>query len=272
MHPSLFGRIAAFIRRDILIETSYKLSLALNMTAVFSSLLVYFFIDRLFGGAVTPHLTEFGIPYFSYVLVGMAFFSFAGAGLGSLPERLRQEQVQGTLESLLVTPCPLIVLILCFGASSLLFAAIDFIIYALMGIFIFHVDFSGINLISAGTVFLLTIVCFSSVGIVSASFIMRFKRGNVTGWLMNNVQALFGGVYFPVTVLPEWMQEIGRFIPLTHAVRAFERAVYAGATLRELQPEITALTVFTVVLVPVSLLCLSSSLNAARRDGSLSQY
>jgi len=171
-----------------------------------------------------------------------------------------------------LSPCPPAALILSFGASSLLLATLDFLIYAALGAFIFHVDFSRANALSAAAIFLLTIACFESVGILSASLIMRFKRGNLTGWIMNNAQALFGGVYFPVTVLPGWMQDIARWLPLTHAVRAFERAVYAGATVADLRAEIIALAFFAVLLAPLSLLLFSLSLKAAKRDGTLSGY
>jgi ABC-2 type transport system permease protein len=268
----MLKQIAAFIRRDILIETGYRLSLTLNVCAVFSSILVYFFIDRMFSSTVSAHLEEFGVSYFSYVLLGMAFFSFTGSGLGSLPERLRQEQVQGTLEALLVCPLTLFRLVLYLGSSALLFAASDFIIYAALGIFVFGVNFSRAHLGSATIILILTVICFTGVGIISAAVIMRFKRGNLTGWLVNNLQAILGGVYFPVSVLPGWLQDISRFMPLTHAVRAFQRAVYTGATPQELLPEILSLAVFAALLLPLGALSLRLSLSASQSDGSLGQY
>ena len=97
-------KIFAFLKKDFLTETSYKLSFLFNIFGVFVSVAIYFFIDKLFGNSAASHLKEFGVSYFSYVLLGMAFFSYIGVGLGSFSERIRTEQLQGTLEPILMSP------------------------------------------------------------------------------------------------------------------------------------------------------------------------
>jgi ABC-2 type transport system permease protein len=41
------------------------------------------------------------------------------------------------------------------------------------------------------------------LGIISAAFIMRFKKGNPVTWMVATASELLGGVYFPIDVLPE---------------------------------------------------------------------
>ncbi|MCG8429586.1 MAG: ABC transporter permease [Candidatus Omnitrophica bacterium] len=268
----MIAKIWAFIRKDILTETSYRLSFCLNILGVFMSVLVYFFIDKLFGSRVVGHLEPFGVNYFSYVLLGMAFFSYIGVGLGSFSERIRTEQVQGTLEALLVTPASLPVIVFSLALGNLVMATIDAAIYILMGIYVFGIDFSKVNLLSCGLVLILTFLSFSGLGIISASFIIVFKRGNPTGWVINNLQGLISGVYFPVTVLPAWLQAVSRCLPITYAIRAIQLAVYRGAGPSAIATELCMLALFSLLLIPLSFLCFGFAIRYAKRQGSLSYY
>jgi len=262
----------AFLKKDLLVESSYKISFFLNIFSVFMSLLVYFFIDKMFGRQISGSLKEFGVSYFSYVLVGMAFFSYIGVGLGSFSERLRAEQVQGTLEAILLTPTGISVILVSWSLWNLCLATLDLIIYALMGIFLFKINFSHVNILSTLVILALIILSFSSLGIISASFIMAFKRGNPFEWAISHLQGLLGGVYFPVTVLPAWLQTMAKFFPITYAVKAMQLAVYKGYSLWQLSGEILFLALFSSLLLPLSLASFAYSLKKARREGSLIKY
>ena len=199
-------KIYALLKKDLLIEASYKIAFLFNIFSVAASVLTYFFIDRLFGHRMTSHLEEFGVNYFSYVLLSMAFFSYIGVGIGSFSSRIRSEQLQGTLESLLLTPTNVAIILLSMGLWNLIFATFDVFIYIMLGIFLFGIDFSNINIMSSFVILILTVISFSSLGILSASCIIILKKGNPVAWVINTFEGLLGGVYFPVSVLPAALQ------------------------------------------------------------------
>jgi len=268
----MIKQVLALVKKDFLLEKSYRVAFILNIFSVSSSLLIYFFIDKLFGHKMTPHLEEFGVDYFSYVLVSMAFFSYIGVGAGSFSGKIREEQMQGTLESLFLTPTKIPVLLLSMGIWNVIFATINVVIYILLGIFLFNVDFSNINLASAFLVLILTIISFSSLGILGASFIMVIKRGNPVDWVLNTLEGILGGVYFPVAVMPHAFKAISKFLPITYAIRAMELAVYRNYSIALLKNEISSLLLFSILLVPLSILSFRYALDRARRHGSLSLY
>lgn len=101
---------------------------------------------------------------------------------------------------------------------------------------------------------------------------MVFKRGNPFGWILGSLEGLIGGVYFPVTVLPAWLQFLAKFFPITHAIRAIQLAVYQGYPLTRLWKETGILFLFSVTLLPLALAAFKFSLHKARREGSLGQY
>ena len=262
----------AFLKKDFLMESSYRLAFFFNFFGIVVSILSYYFIDKLFGSRIVPHLEAFGVNYFSYVLLSTAFFGYVGVGLGSFSERIRAEQQQGTLEAVLLTPTRISTILFSLALWNIILATIDMLVYIALAVFVFKISFTNINIVSTAIVFILTITSFCALGIISASFIMVFKRGNPFGWILGSLEGLIGGVYFPVTVLPAWLQFLAKFFPITYAIRAIQLAVYKGYPLALLWRETGLLFLFSVVLLPLSLISFTFSLRKARREGSLGQY
>lgn len=260
------------MKKDFLTEVSYRLPFIFNIFSVFATLLTYFFIDKLFGYRMTGHLESFGVNYFSYVLLSMAFFSYIGVGIGSFSSRIRNEQLQGTLESLFLTPTKISVILLSMGLWNFILATLDILIYVVLGIFLFKINFSQANILSVIVILVLTVVSFGSLGIISASFIVFFKRGNPLGWVINTFEGILGGVYFPVSVMPGFLQFLAKFLPITYAVRAIELAVYKGYSVGQLKNECFFLLFFSLILLPLSFSLFSYALKKSRRQGSLIQY
>lgn len=268
----MFKKLLAFIKKGFLIESSYKLNFAFNVCGVLLSLASYFFIDRLFGQRMVAHLETFGVTYFSYVLLAMAFNSYVGTGMGSLSAQLQSEQIQGTLEAVLLTPTRISTMVCAMTLWNILFATFDIAIYLLLGSLVFKISFASVNILSALTVVLLTIISFNSLGIIAASSVMVLKRGNLVSWIISSIEGLISGVYFPITILPGWLQMLAQLLPITHAIKAIELAVYRGYSLAQLGTEIYTLLLFCIILLPLSLAGFTYAMGKVRRDGSLGQY
>lgn len=264
--------IAACLRRDWLTERSYRLAFALGALATFANLAVFYFIGRLFGGHLAPELAVFGTDYFGYAFAGLAFFGYIGTGAGSYANRLRQEQVQGTLEAALSTPIGELPLLAALSAWNFLSASFELAVYAAAGLLVFGLKFPAANWPAAALVFGLSALCFAALGTISSCFVILFKRGNPVAWVLNNFEGLLGGVYAPVAVFPSWLQALSACLPVTYAVRAWQLALHKGAGLSELKGDLLALAAFTAVLVPLSVKLFTLSVERARRAGTLGEY
>ncbi len=269
---NFFAKLLSFLKKDFLMESSYRLSFFFNIFTVLVTILGYYFIDVLFGKKMVPHLETFGAPYLAYVLLSLAMFSYVGVGLGSFASRIQSEQVQGTLEAVLVTPTPLTTILASLAIWNFLVATMDFLIYLALGLFVFHIDLSRANILSSFVVLALTVLSFSSLGILSASFVILFKRGNPVSWIINSLEGLLGGVYFPVTVLPAWLQAAAKCLPITYAIQAIQLSVYRGYSLAQLWTELRFLLLFSAVLCPLSLFVFGLAIRQAKKNGSLAQY
>ncbi len=262
-------RIQAYVRKEWLLQLSYGFSLVFAIFGTFTTLATYFFIDRLFGRQITPELAPFGVPYFGYALVGNAFLAYVGTAIGGLSGRVSAEQSLGTLEVLLGTPTRLWVLILAIAVWNTIYASAEVALFFLVGGVGFGVDFSRINWPALGAVLSLVILVFNSLGLAEAGCLVLFKRGAVGAWVLNGISALLGGVFFPVTVLPDWLQWVAELNPVTHAVRSLQLGIFQGASVTGLGRELAVLTLFAVLLMPLALGTWRWALRRARLEGSL---
>ncbi len=264
--------LPAFLKKDFLVDSGYIYAFGYNILGVAVCVAAFFFIDRLFGNRLVTHLEPFKVGFFAYVLLNMALFNYVGTSLGGVAARLSTERHMGTLEALLLSPTSPVTIILSMNLWNMCIATFDMVIYVLLGVFLFGIDFSSVNLVTAGAILGLSVAVFSCLGTLDSCFVLVFKRGNPIAWLAGSLLGLAGGVYFPVSVLPGWLQLLARVNPVTYAVEGMQRAVYQGASLRDVGPHAMVLILFVLLLIPICYGALAWSLRQAKINGSLTHY
>jgi ABC-type multidrug transport system ATPase subunit/ABC-type multidrug transport system permease subunit len=270
--PSHLRLLFAFLKRDWLTEISYPFSFILQIFGIFFSVAVFYFISRLVGPAAAPYIGRYGGDYFSFVVIGIAFASYFGVGLSSFANNLRQAQTTGVLEAMLAAPSRLSWIILASSQWDYLLTTLRVIIYLLAAALLMPAGLPRSNYPAALLVLLLTLVSFSSLGILAASFIMVLKRGDPIAWLFNAASALLGGVYYPLEVLPGGLRTLGRLLPITYALDAMRLALLQGAPASTFTADILILAGYSALLLPLSLFAFRYAVRRARVEGSLSHY
>ncbi len=273
----LASKMWAFFRRDLQHETSYRVNFLFQFAGSFFFVTTWFFISRSLAAAFQPPDDLPGVSYFAFVLVGFAFFQYLQSTLNSFSSKIRQEQLTGTLEAMLVTPTPAALVILGSALWDYLMTTFRVGVVLLLGValarsFGGQVGFQVSGLPAFFVLLLLTITAFAGIGILSAAFTVWLKRGDPVNYLISSLSALLGGVFFRVDALPEWLQQISRLLPITHALEAIRRALLGGAGLAEVAGAMWILLLFSVVLIPVGLVAFLLSLRQARVAGTLVQY
>jgi len=261
-----------FLQRDLRTQVSYRLSFLLQLAGILFSVTSYYFVGRIFGGQANPYLSAYGGDYFSFVLIGIAFLGYQSVALYGFSGVVQSAQTRGTLEAMLATPTRLSTILLGSSAWDFVFTTARVALYLLAGALLFGARFTGADWPAALLVLLLTVVCLSAIGILSASFIMIYKRGSPINFLISGVTLLLGGVYYPIEVLPPALQTVARLYPLTISLQAMRRALLTGASLTSLAGDLALLLAYTVLLVPLGLAAFGYAVRQAKRDGSLTQF
>jgi ABC-2 type transport system permease protein len=265
------GVFPAFLRRDFREAVTYKFSFISSVTGILLSSATFYFVAKLVPRG-SPSLGPFGGDYFSFAVVGVAFAGLLGMFQEGLSAVVRSAQLSGTLEALLVTPVPVPTIL--FGSSlySLIFQVVRTVLHLAVAAVFFGLALGRVNVAGVLAVGLLTVLCFLSVGVLSASFILVYKTGNPFSWIMGTVSGLLGGVVFPVSLLPPWIRWISSLLPVTYALDGMRKSLLTSAPFADVLPDVAALAVFVAVLLPLSLVVFRLAVRKAKRDGTLSHY
>ncbi|MGD8376348.1 MAG: ABC transporter permease [Acidobacteriota bacterium] len=271
------SKLWAFFYRDFLNELSYRTAFLLQITGSFLFVTTWFFVSRFVARAFEAPPDLPGVSYFSFVLVGFAFYQYLNATLTSFSAKIRREQLTGTLEAMLVTPTPASLVVLGSTVWDFLMTTFRVAVVLVLGSALAWGFGTEVGLKAAGipaflVLLALTVASFTGIGVLSASFTIWLKRGDPVNYLITALSALLGGVFFQVEVMPGWLQHLAALLPITHALRGIRRALLAGAGLREVSTEIQVLLLFTAVLLPLGLAAFALALRRARVEGSLVQY
>jgi ABC-2 type transport system permease protein len=260
----------AFLRRDWVNETSYRGMLLIEAVGVATSLILFYSIGKLVGGEPEP-LQEYGGHYFPFALVGLAVSGYFSISLIAFANRLRQAQTTGTLEALFVTSTPPPAIMLYSGVWDFLLATVRLLVFVSVGVLAMGVEFD-LNLLAAAPIAVLSLIAFGALGLGAASLVLVLKRGDSIALLTNLVATVFGGVLFPVSLLPDWVQPLAYLVPLSWALDGLRRATLTGAGPREVADSLVALLISCILLVPLAVLALRWATWRVRRDGSLAHY
>jgi ABC-2 type transport system permease protein len=264
--------LRAFFVRDFYTEVSYRVAFLVGLAGVLFRVFIFYFLAKLIGESAAPLLGNYNGDYFSFVIIGIAFGSYFGVGLTGFARALRHAQTTGTLEAMIMTPAPISSIVIGSSVWSYAYTTFRVLVYLLVGTFILGLDLGNANYPAAFFSLALSIVSFASIGIVAASIIIIVKRGDPITSLFSNLASLIGGVFYPVEILPNWLQAAAKLLPITYALRAMRLTLLTGASWAEIAPDLLALAAFCLLLFPLSLLIFRYAVERARADGSLTHY
>lgn len=271
----LFRRIRAFVIRDFQLALSYRAEFFIRVVWILGVTTTFYFISRIFAGFPLAQYEQWRDPLAAW-LTGMAMLNYFLVGFSSLANAIRQEQMQGTLESILVTPINVPTVILSSSAWAYVEATFYSFLYLFFGWFFFNVEYKG-NFLLALMFMILTTLVLACIGILSASFTMVFKRGDPFAIILGAGTALFSGVFYPKEMLQETLGTTGgkalSYVnPSTHGLDAIRGILIQGKSFEQVSDEFIILICFLTLLLPFSIWIFSLAIKKAKQEGSLIQY
>jgi ABC-2 type transport system permease protein len=262
-------RIRAFIARDFRLAVSYKVDLFLRMLSILVMVTTLFFISKIFSGQVTA-FPQWRDPFATWI-TGLPVINYFMTGFSSLANAIREEQKQGTLESLLLTPLNIPTIIVASSAWDLVQATFYSSLYFVFGWLFFGVSFRG-NIPLALLFLILTTLVLACFGILSASFAMVFKRGDPFAIILGTGSALFSGVLFPTQLLGKDFGIVSKILPATYGLDGIRRVLILGESFSQVQGPLSVLLIFLLILLPFSVWVFERAVRRAKREGSLIQF
>lgn len=261
--------LLAFLRRDALVEASYRTNLALGLVSALVALLSTWYLGVAVGHG-SPALQAWGGDYFAFTTVGVAIAAPLAAGLSGFSNQVRDAQIDGTLEPMLLAPISAARAVVYQAAFGLLWACVRALAFAGGAIVVFGVPThaEGLPLALLGAALGLGI--YLALGMISAAFTLLLKRGEPVAWAVQQASVLLGGVLFPIEVLPAPLRAAADVLPLTHTLTVVRGALLLGQGAAEVERSLAVLAASFAVLAPLAAMTFQWAIRRAQQDGSLS--
>ncbi len=260
--------VRAIARRDFLVVRSYRLSLFSASVFGVLDLGVYFFISKTLGEPASASLQ--GAPsYFAFAAIGVVLGGVLDSTSVSVASRLREEQLTGTLEALAVQP--ITPLSLCVGLVSFpfVFACINAAVFLSLASLAMGLDVSRTSWTGVVVTLLASAVALAPLGVLAGAVVLLVKRGVVIVSGLAYVMAILGGSVFPIAVLPDWLEPVGRAMPMRFAFDGVRAALFRG---EHWEHDVLVLLALGLVLAPVALTAFALALRRTKSAGTLSEY
>jgi ABC-2 type transport system permease protein len=144
-----------------------------------------------------------------------------------------------------------------------------------------NLNLRGANFLGVLVVVSVSTVAFVGLGLIAAVFpVMSAERGAEATHIFQGSLLLVSGVYYPIEVLPQWMQPLSAISPATYTLSACRKlfgvgnpgstAEYlAGAPLSAVTHELLVLALMGAILLPLGFWVFMKVENWAKRTGKL---
>lgn len=215
------------------------------------------------------------------LVVGALQWNFLSTLYSEIAMSIGYERWEGTLEYTFMAPVSRMVHLAGVSFYALCNSIVQTLI-VLFGLMLFtSLNLSGANLFGVFIVLLVSMLAFVGLGLMAAVLpVMSPERGAEATHIFQGLLLLVSGVYYPVSVLPRWIQPLSALSPATYTLSACRKLVgvgnpastperLAGAPLASVMFELTVLVLMGVVLIPTGLWVFGRVERWAKHTGKL---
>jgi ABC-2 type transport system permease protein len=204
------------------------------------------------------------------LLIGAVIWAYLGMIFEILTETVAWERWEGTIEYTFMAPLRRRVHLTGMGLFAIAYGLLQSVLLFAVVAFFFDLSMPDANFASALAVLGVASVSFVGIGMMTSVLpLISPEKGTQLGFIAQGLLLVVSGVYYPVTVLPEWMQWLAKISPATYALEGTRRAILEGAGIADLWSQLWPLLVIGVVSIPVGLWVFRLGERHAKRHGKL---
>jgi ABC-2 type transport system permease protein len=167
--------------------------------------------------------------YPTYALIGYVLWWVSVSPMEAYVWGVRRELQRGTFETNVLSPARLSGLLFGLALSWLLMDSVLMAAVFAFGAVIFDIPVTLPLVLESLPVIVASLIAFMGFGFIFAGLVMLLKNIGPFAQIFEFAMLFFSGVFFPLSVMPQWFQEFSKLFPLTHSA-AIVRALFAGGS------------------------------------------
>ena len=268
----LASRLYAYVYlRGFKVWTTYKTQIALNVFSWVLPVFTYYFTGTALGARIVRGMGLAPQAYTPFVVVGLAFQGYISSVVTTVSQRLRNEQLMGTIEYYLMTQSGVLGMLIYSSLWGFIMNSISMAVTLAIG-YGLGVRYAATGALAAALVTAELLVATLGLSMLAGGIVMITKQGNPISFFFSVATQLVAGTVFPITVLPWWARLLSYSVPLTVALQALRLSMLSGYGVFRLASYELELLVYDIVLVPLGVSVYKYGFDRARREGTLSEY
>tara|TARA_Y100001980_G_C14541892_1_gene320050 strand:+ start:820 stop:1635 length:816 start_codon:yes stop_codon:yes gene_type:complete len=264
--------LKATFEKDYKNYSTYRFNIFGELAMNFFFVFMIFYVAISFADIESSRLERFDGNYFLFLISGVMVLLFISRILSTAVFFMGSAQSQGYLESLLATKTSLFSVLL----GSIAFPYFQSLIrVSILFVFAYIFDSESINFFQIfDAVFILSIsvIPFLGLSFVICGFILIYKKASFLSSFILLGCAVFSGIFFPVSVLPSFLQTLSLLFPSTASVSLMRARVIEGIPYNELYVEFFSLFIYSSIYLILGIIIMKRSIVIAKRNGSISHY
>ena len=232
-YKATIGALTAIFWKGIRHYTRYPGSFVLILVMPFLFTLMIFGMGQFVGGsnASLNFAARTGTSnILVYEILGSAVWMIGWVVIEDVGVALRDEQMKGTLEQNFLAPVNRVTLLIGLSLTDIVITSAVFVVVVGVTIMI-TLPAAALNLLQAFVILLIGLIPLFGIGFLFAGFVLRFKEPYIFTQILNLLFATLTGTYYPVSLLPYWVQFLSRALPQTYVIEDMRRIVLANQTL-----------------------------------------
>jgi len=230
----------AFVERNLyLVRRYWHLELAFLIFNVASAMSVLYIGEAQMQASGSSGSRDGQLDLVLFLGIGTVVWAYLRAVFANVGEMVAWERWEGTIEYTMMAPISRLAHMLGVSLFSIIYGlARSALLLGVLSLF-FSVDLSKANVAGAGIVLLAGSISFLGFGIMAAVLPLLFpERGEEMTFVISSILLLVSGVYYPISVLPDWMEPLATISPATYVLEGMRAALLDGAPTSALGPSL----------------------------------
>jgi len=204
------------------------------------------------------------------LLIGAVIWAYLGVLFEFLMETVAWERWEGTIEYTFMAPLSRAMHLAGQGIFAIVYGLLRAVFLFTVCAFFFDLSMPDANFAAAFVVLVVASVSFLGIGVMTSVLpLISPEKGTQLGFVAQGTLLVVSGIYYPVDVLPQWMQWIATISPATYALEGAREAILEGAGMSEMWDEIGPLLLIGAVTIPLGLWVFHRGELYAKKHGKL---
>ncbi len=199
----------------------------------------------------SEQLNTKSLKAFDYTFAGLLGFSIIGLGIFGPVNVFPELKKQGILRRLHTTPLRVWQYFLANVISQAVVGILSIIIMFIVAMLVFHLKVAG-NYLELALYIILGIAMIFGIGMAIGGWAKDQNQAAPLANITTFPMIFLSGTFFPRFLMPEWLQKVSNFLPLTPVIDGIRLIATEGKHLTQLGPQLGLIFMWMIIVYAIA--------------------